>query len=148
MFGCAGLGVLGCADLFLRRFKGSVSVERFGSRTRTVKRVKLDVKRSRQDSSILDGGDGPSPNTARPEGGCLIIRRHYQCLLPSWLKALLAERVRLAYKYTYRIGATQKSKRVIIYKIVLINQLRVQGLALSIGSRADKGARPYINCSR
>ena len=54
MFGCAGLGVLGCADLFLRRFKGSVSVERFGSRTRTVKRVKLDVKRSRQDTQRYD----------------------------------------------------------------------------------------------
>ena len=48
--------------------------------------VKLDGKGSRQNSSILDGGDGPRPNTARPEGGCLTIRHHYQCPLLFWLK--------------------------------------------------------------
>ena len=52
MFGCAGLGVLGSVDLFPRRFEGSVSEERFGSRTRTVTRVKLDVKRSWQDGGL------------------------------------------------------------------------------------------------
>ena len=54
---------------------------------------------SRQDSSFLDGGDGPSPNTARPEGGCLIIRRHYQCLL-LFGSSPVGRRVRLADKLT------------------------------------------------
>ena len=51
-FGCAGLGVLGSVDLFPRRFEGSVSEERLGSRTRTVTCVKLDVKRSWQDGGL------------------------------------------------------------------------------------------------
>ena len=100
MFGCAGLGVLGSADLFPRRFEGSLSEERFGSRTRTYSCVKLDGKRCRQDGSLLDSGGGPRPNTARPEGGCVTIRHHYQCLLPSWLKRPMRDESIRLHKYS------------------------------------------------
>ena len=86
---------------------------------------------SRQDSRFLDGGDGPSPNTARPEGGCLIIRRHYQCLLPSWLKPLLGGESDWLTSLRSRC-CTNKTKRVIINNVILIANRKMQALALSL----------------
>ena len=90
MIGCAVLGVRCYVYLFLRRFKGSVCAERFGSRTRTRKCVELDVKRSLIISKLYstheDGDDVPRPKTARPDGGCLTIHRQYHYPVLYWLK--------------------------------------------------------------